>query len=386
MTVAATITGVGRSAVAVIAVRGGDVAALVTECFRPATGGRFLPGRIRYGTWQGNRSACDAGESVVLTFHDSQAVEIHCHGGLAATRRIIEDLSSLGVVEITQHEFLVQTGSSPLIVEATEVLARCVTARTAAIALDQVRGALVDWTDHAIRRLADGGADIETLMPEVDDLLRFAPLTTRLSEPFRVVLVGPPNVGKSSLINAIVGYDRSITTDIAGTTRDVLHADTVIDGLPVRLSDTAGLRATDEAIEREGIARAREAAASADLVIHISEPKLNSTYQTIDSELLGSRSLQVLNKSDLLSQGDFLGSKFIRTNAISGDGVDSLLREISTVLVGSMPIPGSPVVLTQRQTEIVEQIAKLINDPIKMKQRLEELLFGYILQDEQPRD
>ena len=120
----------------------------------------------------------------------------------------------------------------------------------------------------------------------------------RLAEPFRVVLTGPPNVGKSSLLNALVGFDRSITLDMAGTTRDVLHANTVIAGLPIQFSDTAGIRdhAAVETIEREGIRQAQLAAGNADLLLLVCEPLPEGGFSKIALPSPEIRQLRVLKQ------------------------------------------------------------------------------------------
>ena len=246
----ALLTGVGRSAVAVIGIHGPRAGDAIDQGFSPNTVAPYRAGQIRYGDWRG--------ESVVVTPLGGELFEIHCHGGPAAASRIIEDLRGFGVQHVRQIQWRQQ--HTPLLIrEANQVLASCLTARTAAIALDQVRGALLKWCERLLKNIEgiQGEVPDEALREKIRVVAEWGSYGCRITEPFRVVLVGPPNVGKSSLINAIVGYDRSITMDVAGTTRDVLHADTVINGLPIRLSDTAGMRAADDEIERRGMELAR---------------------------------------------------------------------------------------------------------------------------------
>jgi tRNA modification GTPase len=340
----AVLTGPGRSAIAVVQLQGPAAQRLLLSCFEPATKAKFVSGQIRYGVW-GPRDS-EAGESVVVTpLARETEFEIHCHGGPAAVQRIVDDLQQAGAVLTPASP----QSSSVLISEATDVLIRCTTARTAAIAMDQVRGAMFDWGTSFLNQHDSGQlAEIQT---QAAAMLRHAVWGTRLTEPFRVVLTGPPNVGKSSLLNQIVGYDRSITFDVAGTTRDVLHAETVIEGLPIRISDTAGIRDSAEPIERLGIAKAQQAIETADLILQVTEPGLDMVSLSPTRP-----TMLILNKSDLLPDDSPAFPHHLRTNAISGAGIAELLAAIVSQLVGTLPPPGSPVPITIRQTNILEQL------------------------------
>ena len=230
---------------------------------------------------------------------------------------------------------------------------------------------------------------------ETSRILAAADLTCRLAEPFRVVLSGPPNVGKSSLLNAIVGFSRAIAVDRPGTTRDVLHADTVIDGLPFRFSDTAGIRDSDERIEQEGISRAVTAAASADLVLWVTDPATHAQMPPPLSsgvpDTSGVTVIPVLNKSDLLEggaagessrqrrqqgNGELESSDVgepIKTSAINGTGVESLMSHIVNRLAVALPKPGDPAVINDRQRECLLEISRA-GSAEAMAQRLGELL------------
>jgi len=390
----ALLTGVGRSAIAVIGLRGDRAAEIVDQCFDKATPAKVFPGQIRYGTWIGtrvNRAATGdlssntdplAGESVIVTPISDRRFEIHCHGGRAAIERIINDLRESGVIQIDTDDW--PRVDNLLVAEAQQVLAKCLTARTAAVAIDQVRGAMKDWVVAQINLLRPPRAtepveSLDRLRQEAREILTYAILGTRLALPFRVVLLGPPNVGKSSLVNAIVGYDRSITHDQPGTTRDVLHADTVVDGLPIRLSDTAGIRENAQSIEREGIARARNEAVRADLVVQVTTPELPAPdiadpFVFREGEAPAEQqTLPVLNKCDLLKVGQSPPRGSIATNALTGDGIAELMEAIASHLGRSMPPPGQPVPVTKRQTELLENISRSTN-PQRSQNLLGELL------------
>jgi tRNA modification GTPase len=219
---------------------------------------------------------------------------------------------------------------------------------------------------------AGGSAAIGETRRQADGILASARITTRLAEPFRIVLCGPPNVGKSSLLNALVGFNRSITLDTPGTTRDVVHADTVIAGLPVRLSDTAGIRDSEEAVEREGIRRARRAAAEADLVLRVSEPARREVDRDADPAPSSAAMIGVMNKSDLLSAGEPLDRDQIATSALTGDGIERLWARIAEQLAGALPAPAQPAALNDRQARLLAAISQA-EDADTLTARLREL-------------
>lgn len=199
----------------------------------------------------------------------------------------------------------------------------------------------------------------------MDRLLARAPLGLHLVKPWRVVLAGPPNVGKSSLINVLVGYRRAIVHPTPGTTRDVLTAATAIDGWPIELVDTAGLRVGGHSVETEGVRRAWNQMATADLVLLVvdaSRPPAEPDQLSLESfepdptaglPSPGNQNRKVLvvhNKVDLLPP---LGERpeGITTSALTGEGVPDLLRSIGSCLVPESPAPGEPVPWTVRQIE-----------------------------------
>ena len=386
-TCCAVLTGTGRSAIGVIGLQGVHAVEIIRQCFQPNAPRPLITGQIRYGSWLGCESSATS-ESVVVTPIQADHFEIHCHGGRAAIARILGDLQSAGAVRV--DGFAWDRSKSLLIQEAQQVLADCFTARTAAIAIDQVRGALADWvkrwtsilgpeptalaaglTPNQLSNAPTASADrsLDQLRDEAKQILTYAPIGLRLARPFSVVLAGPPNVGKSTLMNQIVGYNRSITNEQAGTTRDVLHADTVIDGLPIRLSDTAGLRNSNEMIEREGISRATAAAKAADLILEVSEPN-SPNFRTgaadhlawTDVEVCSPPKLMILNKSDLVPPSQTIPSDTIATSALVGDGIPQLLDAIGKKLGRNFPSPGEPVPVTERQAEIVAALATATTD------------------------
>jgi tRNA modification GTPase len=179
-----------------------------------------------------------------------------------------------------------------------------------------------------------------------------------LVEPWRVVLAGPPNVGKSSLINALVGYRRSIVFDQPGTTRDVVTVATAIDGWPIELSDTAGLRASDDALESAGVELARRQLAAADCVVLVFDVTEQWTYDFAALIEDYPAAIIVHNKADLRQDADAALGQFggchaqpLSTSAVTNHGIENLASTIVGRLVSDEPQPGEAVPFTLPQVE-----------------------------------
>lgn len=204
--------------------------------------------------------------------------------------------------------------------------------------------AAIDFADEPIDTL--GGAQLRARFDAaaiaLDDLLRAAERGRRLREGLHAVIVGPPNAGKSSLLNALAGSERAIVTDIAGTTRDLLHEVVRIDGVELTLVDTAGLREGGDAIEREGMRRARGELGRADLAIVVldaRDPEAGRQAVADSIDLVPQR-LWVHNKVDLLPGGgardpDAVEVGTLRVSAQTGEGLDGLHRRLRELATGA---------------------------------------------------
>ena len=236
----------------------------------------------------------------------------------------------------------------PTTAAALTALADARTERTAAILLDQYHGAFSRALSD-IRQAIDRG-DRPAARRQIDELSAHVDLGRHLVEPWRVVLAGRVNVGKSSLINALAGYDRSIVHSTPGTTRDAVTLVTAIDGWVVELCDTAGLRAGGDALERAGIERAQQRLARADLIILVCDR--SETWSGEDQVLVDQwpTALLVHNKCDLPpAPGDRPAG--LLTSAVRGDGVEKLLAAVSKRLVPIPPPAGAAVPFTAAQVE-----------------------------------
>lgn len=347
---AALLTPRGRGAVATLRISG-DHTLLDHESpplFRAANGRPLSEqpfGRIVFGAW-----GRDVVEDVVLCRIDPSTLEIHGHGGDRAAERMLHDWRQLGA-EIVAWQRLTTSTADLLEAEIQECLSRSVTWRTTEYLLSQADGRLrtawqqvadIEWTD-AGRRQAER---------RISELLRWADFGIHLTEPWRIVLTGPPNVGKSSLINALLGYQRSIVFDQPGTTRDVVTAETALDGWPVQLADTAGLRSAAASLEADGIARARQQLADADLVVQLidvsqREGKLTSGPSSLISD---QTPLLVAHKCDLPDRwGAALPAAALRVSSITGAGLEELQRALICRLVPEFPSLETPLPITPRQ-------------------------------------
>ena len=354
--VAAMLTPRGRGAIATVRITGGldRIDAALPPLFAAANRHRLLEqpvGRIVFGRW-GTAPA----EDVVVCRTALDTLEIHCHGGHAAVQRILESLEPLGIRSVSWQAQKTK-GDGILSTEYLEAMGKAGTLRAAGILLDQYRGTF----RRAIERLFDTAQGIvASLFPElhsrVDEILSWSSFGLHLSRPWKVVLTGRPNVGKSSLVNALLGYSRSIVYAEPGTTRDVVTAETAFDGWLMELSDTAGIRETSQAVEAAGIEKAREHVSRADcrvIVLDVSRPPDDEDFELLQNY---SDALVVAHKSDLPDVWETrVPSGAIRVSSRTGDGVDALGSALVTRLIPRVPGPGTPVPATERQVRWLEQ-------------------------------
>jgi tRNA modification GTPase len=355
-TLAACLTPPGIGAIATIALRGPRAWAILHERFRPLSDREPWPpidpdpGRL----WLGRFSAAGvAGDEIVLAQPKSGPapwLELHCHGGVEVVRWLLEALAAGGARISTWHELERYTAGNLRQADAVVALAEALTARTASILLDQYEGAFQRAVD-AICAALDGGKWAQATA-KLEDIARQAPLGRHLTAPWRVAVLGAPNVGKSSLVNALVGFQRSIVAPTPGTTRDVVTALVAVDGWPVELVDTAGIRAEASSLEAQGIARARAAAREADLCLWVLDAAQQPAWPAPDLPALH----LVVNKIDLPSVWDLRSAPgAITVSALTGSGIERLSEALARWLVFAPPAPGDAVPFTSRMAAQVEE-------------------------------
>lgn len=351
-----TLTAGGRGAVASILVAGPQAEAWVAAHFESATG-RALAGRspvqINYGRW---RLGGELREEVVVRRVSPVQFELHCHGGHASVSAVLESLTAAGAERQTWQEWLDTAEPDPLRAAARRELAQTTTERAALVLLDQYHGALRREIDELVLLLAATAADVPAVAARLDALIgRGRQIGLHLTSPWRIVLTGVPNVGKSSLINALLGYQRAIVFDQPGTTRDVLTAQTAIDGWPVELSDTAGLRESADALEAAGVAYAQTQLAAADVIVWVRD--LTQPAAPRPNFPAGTPVIAVDNKCDLPAVTT-CATDGLRVSAQTGTGLRELVANIAATLVPQTPIPGAAVPFLRSQLEVLTRVGE----------------------------
>ena len=353
-TIAAVSTPPGEGAVALIRLSGPDATEILSRIFRP---GIPVPRRATPGRIIENGVIVD---HVLVTIFQGPAsytgedmVEIGCHGGILLAAHILEIVLRNGARaaepgEFTQRAFL----NGKLDLTQAEAVMDLISAKTPLAmraAAEQLQGwlgeevsairadiletvahleAWIDFPEEGIDP-ATGKVLLDKIsfcISRIERLLSTAESGRVLREGVRVAIVGRPNVGKSSLLNRLLGMERAIVSPVPGTTRDTIEESACLRGILFRLTDTAGLRETGDPVEREGVDRALRIIEQADLVLHI----LDASAEFNEPELR-KREVLVANKCDLLPADAPLRDNIVRVSAKSGDGfaelVEAMIRE-----------------------------------------------------------
>jgi len=362
--------------------------------------GRINTGRISYGFIVEPASGQPVDEVLVARTGEHD-YEINCHGGYAAVREVMRVLRECGAEEIPWEEALgrgnMLKGRDPVQREAYRRLLRAKSERAVRHILAQFEGALSREIARLFSRVES--AHYRQAASTLDDMLRHAAFGVALSEPVRVVIAGLPNSGKSSLLNSLVGKERAIVAEEAGTTRDIVDAETLIRGVPFHLHDTAGLRGAAGDAEAEGVARARAAAAAADCLVVVLDMSREVTPAEADFLLRAAGgphgAVACLNKCDLV-EGNFrerlkascergtppprvqgLSERtLVRvvgacrrdsvpvcfTDCLTGEGIDDLRAAIySACIPAEPPDEDSPLIFSREQEKLLRSLRPLLS-------------------------
>lgn len=355
---AAVLTPPGRGAIATIQIQGtlSDLQARIAPSperfFQPRNGRQICEqpvDHILFGQW--------GEEELVACRTSTCSVEIHCHGGPAAIGRILEDLEFLGAEILPRETDSVSIGHSRWLSDLETAVVQARTFRAAEFLWSQ-RPLLSVW-ERCDQILQENGPLPTELRSQLIEASRWSLFGQHLTQPWQVVIGGAPNAGKSSLINALLGYERAIVYDQPGTTRDAVKAETAIDGWPVMLSDTAGQRASSETIEAAGIEIARTLLQSADLAVILidrsapSDSDIETLLQAFPNALV------VFNKCDQSAHADWTNREFdstvLEVSCRDQTGLEELLTTITEKLVPALPAADTLIPVTATQLHLLQQ-------------------------------
>jgi tRNA modification GTPase len=408
-TIAAVATAPGESAISIIRVSGPDSLAIADRIFvnEGCPPSQRQPNRFVHG-----RITADGGmaDEVILLIYRAphsytreDSIEIQGHGGSAAAKRILRAVLEGGARlaepgEFTKRAFL--NGRIDLLqAEAVLDLIRARSDRSATAALEQLDGRLSCLFGKSYDDIMTVAAELEATLDFSEDELPemvLAGIVTRLQqgetglrhllktwdeghllrEGALIVICGKPNVGKSTLLNALLGIERAIVTPIPGTTRDTIEESLVIDGYPVRIMDTAGLRDTGCTIEGEGIRRARNAIQKADVVIYVVDGSQEPDPDDLDqmAHLPAGKTVVLINKIDIGNQmttsAFTTDQSVIMSSAIGGIGLDELKRSILEKLSAHC-VDQPHAVISERHRRIVVSTLKEVVEALLLINRKE---------------
>jgi tRNA modification GTPase len=385
-TIAAISTATGEGAIALVRISGDEAIAVADRIFRGnEKPSQFPPQVQRLG------EIVEVGQTVdqvmlsvrraPASYTGEDLVEISCHGGILVTARVLEACLRAGARsarpgEFTERAFL--NGKMDLTqAEAVIDLIRARTDLALRSAQEQlegrlgseikaIRGQLIDLLAHLEASIdfpeegiaPDEGARLrdrlDSIRQKMRDLLATAEQGRILREGVRVVIYGPTNAGKSSLLNRLLGYDRAIVSEKPGTTRDTIEEVINLRGIPIRLLDTAGLRDSADEIEQAGMARTEKSVAAADLLLHVldrSEPK-PASFNLSPMERI---SILLLNKSDLREHPDWKNFDALRICCLSENGLNGLEEAIVQRISDQHLRPESGIAINARHRDCLRR-------------------------------
>jgi len=410
-TIAAISTPMGEGAIAIVRLTGDQALSIIDKMYK-GPGNKKLSEvnshTIHYGHLVDPDSEKVVEEVMVSimrgpkTFTREDVVEINCHGGLVSVKKVLNLVLTNGARlaepgEFTKRAFL--NGRIDLSqAEAVMDLIRAKTDRAMNVALGQMEGRLSKLVHTLRQEILETLAHVEVNIdyPEYDDveemthnmlikkasyvkdqlvkLLQTAEQGKILREGISTVIVGRPNVGKSSLLNAFVQENKAIVTDIPGTTRDVIEEYVNVRGVPLRLLDTAGIRETEDIVERIGVEKSRTVLKEADLILLVlnnAEELTNEDLQLFEATK-GMETIIIVNKTDLPRKIDMnrireLGgnSPIIATSILEDKGINELEEAISNLFFeGDLEASDLAYVSNTRHIALISQALKIIEDAI----------------------
>lgn len=412
-TIAAISTAMSESGIGIIRVSGPEALDIVSRIYRSKGGKKDInkvpTHTIHYGYVYDGEELIDEVLVMVMraprTFIGEDTVEIDCHGGVYAMRRVLETVLKNGAKtaspgEFTKRAFL--NGKMDLSqAEAVMDVIQAKNEYALKSSMEQLRGsvqkAIRDIRKDLIYHIAyiesalddpehislDGYSQelleiVEKAQEEIAQLLKTASDGKMIKEGIRTVILGKPNAGKSSLLNVLVGENRAIVTDIEGTTRDILEEYINLHGISLRMIDTAGIRETEDVVEKIGVNRARDMAKEADLILYVvdSSRPLDENDEEIISMLDSRKAIVLYNKTDLEPKVDMKALKervnrpVISVSAKEETGIRELEKEIKNMFFsGEISFNDEVYITNARHKEALMEAAeslRLVKNSIEM--------------------
>lgn len=406
-TIAAISTPLGEGGISVIRVSGPESIQIVDRIYK---GKHPLEGvqthTVHYGHIVHPQTQKREEEVLVTimraprTFTKEDVVEVHCHGGIVASRKVLDLLLEYGARiadpgEFTKRAFL--NGRIDLSqAEAVIDIIRSKTDRAMNVALRQVEGRLskrikelrhfiigmmahievtIDYPEHDVEEMTYSFLREEALKvkAQIGELLDTAQQGKILREGLSTAIIGRPNVGKSSLLNALSHQNRAIVSDIPGTTRDVIEEYVQVKGIPLRLVDTAGIRETEDVIEKIGVERSRQALSDADLillVLNYSEPISDDDLALMDV-VQRMQTIVIVNKTDLPQQLDVreieerFAQRVVQTSILEDRGLSELEQRIAQLFFeGNLQSDDSAYVSNARHIALLRTASRHMEEVI----------------------
>lgn len=405
-TIAAISTPLSASGLGVVRISGEDAVAVGEKIFRPFKGGRELKTLGGYSCAYGRvfDAEGDIDEAVATVFiaprsyTGENTVEFSCHGSPALLKRVLRAALAAGAAlagpgEFTKRAFL----NGKLTLTQAEAVMDLISAKSAGAgkaALAMRDGALYKkikgiteeltaleshfaaWSDYPEEDVPElSNEHMESVLKEAQAVLKRLIDTYDAGKVIRegavTVIAGKPNVGKSTLMNLLSGRDRSIVTEVAGTTRDVVEESVLVGDIPIRLLDTAGIHETEDRVEKIGVDMANTEIDRCDVVIAVfdSSAPLDSDDMNLIEKLRGKPAVAVINKSDLETRADIdvIKNGFERSvviSAASGNGEEKFRKALSEVLKTADLDPAEPVMANERQLDCVCRAKRAVDEAI----------------------
>ena len=412
-TIAAISTAMSASGIGIVRISGDEAMEVISRIYRSKNGNKDIKKvkshTIHYGFIYDEEEVVDEVLVMIMkgphTYTGEDTVEIDCHGGVYAMKRVLETVLKNGAEiaepgEFTKRAFL----NGRLDLSQAEAVMDVIQAKNSMAlksSVEQLKGSVLRVVKEIRSKLIYHIAYIESALDdpehisldgypqellevvekeskEISELLKTADDGRMIQEGIKTVILGKPNAGKSSLLNYLVGEDRAIVTEIAGTTRDILEEYISLNGITLRVIDTAGIRDTEDVVEKIGVGKARQMAEDADLILYVvdSSMPLDENDQEIMELLKGRKSITIYNKTDLTPVVDmeFLKEKtaspVIPVSAVEETGIGQLEDEIRRMFFqGELSFNDEVYITNARHKAALEEALeslKLVKNSIEM--------------------